>query len=219
MGFQSALDAGDNPDLWGRIDHMLRSRGHSLEEVRDQAHCLLLPDLGEVDFFETHLQTIDKKVDCCPPGFAEALERVEAQLIELAAEGPRRLKLITLRDNYMHNSWYQNLEGFKRGAKDRNYLHVHPADAEERGLEDGAKVRLWNDQGSIDVPIRRDEGLMRGVVALTHGWGNARTPGMSVANRTPGVNANALLPTGPGSFDPLSNQAFMTGVPVEMSAL
>jgi hypothetical protein len=30
------------------------------------------------------------------------------------------------------------------------------------------------------------------------------------------VNPNALLPTGPGSFDPLSNQAFMTGVPVEV---
>ena len=57
------------------------------------------------------------------------------------------------------------------------------------------------------------------VVALTHGWGNSRTPGMRVAHQTPGVNANALLPTGPGSFEPLSSQAFMTGVPVELHAL
>ena len=41
---------------------------------------------------------------------------------------------------------------------------------------------------------------------------------MKFAARTPGVNANALLPIGPGSFEPLSSQAFMTGIPVELSA-
>jgi hypothetical protein len=60
---------------------------------------------------------------------------------------------------------------------------------------------------------------MHGVVALAHGWGNQRTPGMRVAQRTPGVNANALLPVGRGSFEPLSSQAFMTGVPVSMIPL
>ena len=59
---------------------------------------------------------------------------------------------------------------------------------------------------------------MRGVVALTHGWGNRGSTGMKFAARTPGVNANALLPIGPGSFEPLSSQAFMTGVPVELAA-
>lgn len=40
---------------------------------------------------------------------------------------------------------------------------------------------------------------------------------MTVANRYPGVNINALLPYGPGSFEKLSNQAFMSGVPVNIS--
>ncbi len=55
-------------------------------------------------------------------------------------------------------------------------------------------------------------------MAITHGWGNGSTPGMRVAQQTPGENPNRLLPTGPESFDPLSNQAHMTGVPVEVSA-
>jgi len=219
MGLRSPLDQGDTPDLWGRTDHMLRSRGHSLEEVRSTEHGLVLPALDETDFYAQHLQTSDKRVDCCPAGFSEAIERVESQFRELEAEGTGRLKLITLRDNYMHNSWYQNLEGMKRGAKDRNYLFMHPADAADRDLEDGAKVRVWNDFGSLQIELRTDDGLMRGVVAMTHGWGNARTPGMTVANRTPGVNSNALLPAGPDSFDALSNQAFMTGVPVELAAI
>jgi hypothetical protein len=33
------------------------------------------------------------------------------------------------------------------------------------------------------------------------------------------VNCNRLLPTGPGSFDALSGQAHMTGVPVEVEAV
>jgi anaerobic selenocysteine-containing dehydrogenase len=219
LGLRSVLDQGDTPDLWGRTDHMLRSRGHNLDEVRATEHGLMLPPLGETDFCEQHLQTPDKRVDCCPASFADAIEQLETQFAELEAEGTLQLKLITLRDNYMHNSWYQNLEGLKRGDKNRNYLYMNPTDGAERSLDDGAKVRIWNEFGDLQIEIRTDAGLMRGVVALTHGWGNARTPGMSVASRTPGVNSNALLPSGPGSFDPLSNQSFMTGVPVEVRAI
>jgi anaerobic selenocysteine-containing dehydrogenase len=60
MGFKSALDAGAAPDLWGRVDHMLASRGRSLEAVREHPHGLLLDPLGPVNFFEDHLQTDDK---------------------------------------------------------------------------------------------------------------------------------------------------------------
>ena len=41
---------------------------------------------------------------------------------------------------------------------------------------------------------------------------------MRFARETPGTNPNALLPIGPGSFEPLSSQAFMTGTPVDLSA-
>jgi hypothetical protein len=42
---------------------------------------------------------------------------------------------------------------------------------------------------------------------------------MRLANERPGVNVNRLLSSGPGSYDPLSNMAFMTGVPVEVEAV
>ena len=40
---------------------------------------------------------------------------------------------------------------------------------------------------------------------------------MTVAKNAPGVNCNVLLPSGPGSFEPLSNQAHMTGITVQVS--
>ena len=165
-------------------------------------------------FYSDHLQTDDGKIDCCPSAFAEAQQRSARQLAELDAEGPERLKMITLRDPSMHNSWYANLERMKRGTRDRNDLYIHPEDAAKRDLGEGDRVRLSNDWGAVVVALRLDPALMRGVVALTHGWGNARTPGMRVAHRTPGVNPNALLPSGPGSYDPLSNQAFRAALPV-----
>jgi anaerobic selenocysteine-containing dehydrogenase len=203
--------------LWGRIDHMLRSRGLSLDEVRARPHGVAFEGLTPGRFYSDQLQTDDGRVDCCPPEFAQALERCEEQLVELDREGPTRLKMITRRDPYMHNSWYANLERMKGGAKDRNYLYVHPEDAHERKLDEGDTVRLFNDWGAVVLELRLDPDLGRGVVAMTHGWGNAQTPGMRVAHKTPGANQNALLPSGPGSFDPLSNQAFMTGVPVELA--
>lgn len=222
LGLRSPLDAGAESEaaLWSRVDHMLRSRGTSLDGLRATPHGVRFEDGLETGrFFAEHLQTADRRVDCCPPGFAAALERAETIYRELEAEGPRRLKLITRRDPFMHNSWYANVPAMKRGDRDRNYLYVHPEDLAERGLVDGAKARVWNEHGAVEVEVRPDADLMRGVAALTHGWGNARTPGMRIAERTPGVNANALLPIGPGSYEELSSQAFMTGIPIELAAL
>jgi formate dehydrogenase len=220
LGLKSPFDGAGTADQWSRIDHMLRSRGLTLDELRKRPHGAVFEDgLDAGSFFDEHLQTPDHKVDCCPQAFADALARAEAIFAEEASEGASRLKLITRRDPFMHNSWYANLPAMKRGARDRNRLAVHPDDLRARGLEAGATVRLWNEHGTVDVEVESDDGLVPGVVALTHGWGNQRTPGMRVAQRTPGVNANALLPTGQGSFEPLSSQAFMTGVPVEIAAI
>jgi anaerobic selenocysteine-containing dehydrogenase len=219
LGFKSPLDAGPSPDLWGRIDHMLKARGHSLDELRSSEQPIVYESLTPGRFFAEQIQTEDGRVDCCPPEFAPALERAERIFAELEREGLGRLKLITRRDPYMHNSWYANVPAMKRGDRDRNRLYVHPDDARERGLDDGAKARVSNAHGELALEVRFDPGLMRGVVALTHGWGNRGSTGMSFAARTPGVNANALLPIGAESFEPLSSQAFMTGVPVELESL
>src|SRR4029450_5439305 len=91
LGLRSALDAGDEPDLWGRIDHMLASRGTSLAAVRAAPHGGRFEDgLEPGAFFAEHLQTPDGKVDCCPPAFAEALARAETIAGELAGRGAGR---------------------------------------------------------------------------------------------------------------------------------
>jgi anaerobic selenocysteine-containing dehydrogenase len=219
LGLPSRLGEEARAGLWDRIDHMLRTRGTSLDDVRSRPHGLVFEEgLQPGAFYGEQLQTADGKVDCCPHAFAAALDRAARIFAELEGEEENLLKLITRRDPHMHNSWYANVESMKRST-DRNYLFMHPEDARARGIGEGARVRLWNEHGSRELEVRDDPALRRGVVALTHGWGNAESPGMRVAQRTPGTNANALLPVGPGSFEPLSSQAFMTGVPVQVSPL
>jgi formate dehydrogenase len=96
---------------------------------------------------------------------------------------------------------------------------MHPDDATARGLADGDRARASNANGAVDVIVRFDPELLPGVVAMAHGWGNASTTGMSKAQTRPGVNCNVLLPIGAGSYEPLSSQAHMTGIPVEVTAL
>jgi anaerobic selenocysteine-containing dehydrogenase len=218
LGLKSVLDTGDDPPLWTRTDHMLARSGLSIEALRAAPHgTALLPPVEPGRFYADWVQTPDGRVDCRPALFDEAIARAEVLFQELAAEPEGGLRLISRRDDHMHNSWYQNLPGLKRGRWQRNPLGIHPDDARARGIRAGDRVRVWNDAGSVEAEAELDDSLLRGVVAMTHGWGNERTPGMRTAQRHPGVNANALLPSGPGSFEPVSNQAFMTGIPVRVS--
>ncbi len=218
LGLSSVLDAGPEPPLFGRMDHMLGHSGLSVEALR-RAPCgtAVLPPPEPGRFFSDWIQTADERVDCCPALFAEALDRAEEIFSELESEPPGQLKLITRRDHTMHNSWYQNLPHWKRGRYASNALFMHPGDARAREVGEGARVTVESGAGQIEAVVALDPGLMPGSVAMTHGWGNARTQGMRVAREHPGVNANRLLPSGAGSFDPLSNQAFMTGVPVTVT--
>ena len=119
----------------------------------------------------------------------------------------------TLRSN---NSWMHNLEPLVKGPP-RCTLHVHPQDAERLGLADRATARVRSRAGEIDAPVEVTDAVMPGVVSLPHGWGHdvpgARLP---VAARYAGVNANAL--TDEQEVDPVSGNAVLNGVPVEISA-
>jgi anaerobic selenocysteine-containing dehydrogenase len=219
MGFTSALDDvidAELPDMWGRVNAMLRSRGHDMTELRRE-QVIAFERSSPDEFFERFLQREEQTVDCCPDVLSRGFERMETIFTAEQAAPAGSLKLISKRDAYMFNSWYSNIDKLKRKDRDRNYLFMHPADAQVRQIREGSEVTMHNEFGSVVAPVRLTDDLMPGVVAMTHGWGHQQSTGMSVAKEKHGTNCNALLPSGPGSFDPLSNQAHMTGVPVEVS--
>ena len=218
MGQPSVFDGGEHPDLWGRVNAMLRSSGHSMEELKRDEVIVVAPPEPEA-FFDSVIQTEDKRVECFPAMLADARGRMEDIFQELAAEPRGQLKLITRRDPFMMNTWYANLPKMKRKGRDTNYLLMHPDDAAARQLREGSLVKVRSPHGERDIELKFDMDMMPGVVAINHGWGHSAAPGMRVARRTAGVNANGLLPSGPGAYEPVSNQAHMTGISVEVMAV
>ncbi len=216
MGFRGPLDTDDpEAEVWSRIDHMLTGRGLSLADVRAQRHGVVFEDGRRPGrFYTDHLQHPDGLVDCCPEAFGPATDGLADDLAARAAQPASSFQLIGRRDSRMHNSWYANVGSLKRGARSTNPVEMHPDDADRLGVGDGDAVVVRSEWGSIDAPVRLSPELRPGVVAVEHGWG--RQGGMRVTADKPGVNVNRLLPSGPGSFDPLSNQAWMTGIPVEV---
>jgi anaerobic selenocysteine-containing dehydrogenase len=217
LGLASPFDRDESPDALARLDRMLGHAQLSVEKLRTlPAQTAVLPPPAPGRFYSDWIQTPDHRVDCCPPLFASALERAHRIFEELRAEPAGVLKLINLRTPYMQNSWFHNVAALKRPHQRHNPLHVAPADARARGLHEGDAVQVSSAHGCVDATVRIDETLREGVVAMTHGWGHERAPGLRVARQYPGVNVNALLPSGPGSYEPLSNQAHMTGISVEL---
>ena len=219
LGFKGPLDEGPNPDVFARVERMLERGGLSLAAVKTKPGGVVLPPLEPGRFFTEHVQAPDGRVDCCPAAFADALQAAAAHFTELEAEPAGQLRLITKRDRFMHNSWFHNVEKMKHGERAYNHLFMHPDDATRLRLRDGDVVRVRSQAGEVDLPVKRDPDLMPGVVAATHGWGHSDAAGMRIARERPGTNVNRLLRSGPGSFDPLSNMAHMTGIPVEVEAV
>lgn len=220
MNLPSLLD-DENPDPWSKWRYMLqRGSGVELADLQASGRAQVLAPPAPGTFFERQVHTADQRVDCCPAGFTEAIERCGRLFAEATAEATEGgLRLIHRRDPWMHNSWFSNVERMKRNGRTTNPLSIHPADAISRGLSDGAAVRVSSAHGELECCVAFDEDLMPGVVSMVHGWGHAASPKMGVAAKSPGVNPNVLLPTGDGSYEPLSSQAHMTGIPVAVAAV
>jgi anaerobic selenocysteine-containing dehydrogenase len=218
MGHTPFLDPA-LPDVLATLyDGGLATVGQSVASLRTADRgTVVLPRTEPGGFLDRATVGGTGRIDGAPEMLADAFDRARATLVELEAEPPDQLKLVSRRTLQTLNSALQNVGKLKeRGAAD-NPLLVCPADAERLGLHEGDAVRVTSAHGCVETTVRFDPTLRTGAVAMTHGFGNQHTPGMPVAQAHPGVNVNALMPTGPGSFDPVSTMSQLTGVPVTVA--
>jgi anaerobic selenocysteine-containing dehydrogenase len=203
-----------------RLDMMLRlgpygdgfgadPDGLNLERLLAHPHGI---DLGPLQSrLPQPLKTVSGKVELLPGPIVDDLPRLRTAL----RERPDGLVLIGRRHLRSNNSWLHNVPALT-GGTNRCTLHIHPEDAARLDITDGDAVRIKGAGGEVTAPAEVTDGVRRGVVSLPHGWGHDR-PGtrMSHAALDPGVNVNQLLD---GSLlDPLSGNAVLNGVPVELA--
>jgi anaerobic selenocysteine-containing dehydrogenase len=95
---------------------------------------------------------------------------------------------------------------------------VSPLYARRLGIELCASVRVTSRVGKLEVPAEVTDDVMPGVVSLPHGFGHGRDGArMQVAGEHAGVSSNRLTDGTP--LDPLSGNAVLNGIPVEVVAL
>ena len=83
-------------------------------------------------------------------------------------------------DNYM-NSTFVNLPGHRKLETAYNgVLEMHPDDAAERGVTDGASVVAWNGRGSLPLVARISRKVGRGGVAGRLHWNKLSAAGHNV---------------------------------------
>jgi anaerobic selenocysteine-containing dehydrogenase len=194
------------------LDGMLRSGPYkiSLAEVEAAPSGL---DFGAPmpGVLPERLRSKDQTVACAVPSFMEVLAALHVPQVE-----PRdgKLTLIGRRHLRTNNSWLANSRRLTKGPN-RCTLMIHPDDAGPLGIEHGAAATVRSSSGAVTLPAEVTEDMIPGTVSIPHGWGHD-LPGMAmrVAKAHAGVSANAL--TESDAIDPLSGNAALSGVLVEV---
>jgi anaerobic selenocysteine-containing dehydrogenase len=216
---------GDEPGPERLLDAMLRAgpRGDGFSEAAGGDARLSLAALRAaphgVDFgsleprLPDKLNTASGRVELAPELLLKDAARLREALARRRAAGA--LVLVGRRQMRNNNSWMHNVESLAKG-RERCTLLIHPQDAAQRGLVDGARARLRSRAGEIEVPVSLSDEVMPGVVSLPHGFGHgAAGMRLSVAARRPGASFNDLADE--QLIDPLSGNAVLCGIPVEVT--
>jgi anaerobic selenocysteine-containing dehydrogenase len=172
-------------------------------------------DLGPLESrLPDMLRTASGKVELAPEEIVGDMDRLRAAA---ARERNGGFVLIGRRQLRSNNSWMHNLPALVKG-KERCTLYVHPDDAVRLGLADGELASVTSATGAIEAPVEVTDEIMRGVVSIPHGWGHdADGVRMDVASAHAGVNSNFLADE--SMVEPLSGNAVLNGIPVEVSGL
>ncbi|MFI2763009.1 molybdopterin oxidoreductase family protein [Streptomyces echinatus] len=188
-----------------------RPDGLTLEKLLAHPHGI---DLGPLrPRLPQPLKTRSGRIEMLPEPIAGDLPRLRAAL----QDRPAGLVLVGRRHLRSNNSWMHNVPALT-GGSNRCTVHIHPEDAARLGVRDGAAVRVKGAGGEVVAPAEVTDGVRPGVVSLPHGWGHDR-PGTRLGHAAtdPGVNVNQLLDG--SQLDPLSGNAVLNGIPVELVAL
>ncbi len=99
------------------------------------------------------------------PPIASYIPEWEGPEAELVSKYP-----LQIQGHHYHprsHSTYDNIPWLRESMPQR--LFMNPIDAEPRGIKDGDLVRVFNDRGTVEIPVRVTKRIMPGVVDLPQG--------------------------------------------------
>lgn len=199
------LRTGPRGDLFG-----LRRGGISLARLRRHPHGIVLADRQPVGVLRKKVFHRGGRVRLDPPEIAQEIAAI-ATPNDNDPELP--LRLIGLRELRSHNSWMHNAPKLMSGGREQA-LRVHPDDAAAADVLDGELCRITSAHGHIELPARVTDEMVRGTIAVPHGWGHRG--GWRRAAAAGGANVNLLASSSPDDLERLAGMALLNGIPVRL---
>lgn len=123
-------------------------------------------------------------------------------------------RLATRRLRDVQNSSHRNVPAI-RERMPYNYAYLHPDELAVLGIEEGDRIEITSDAGSIPAEVKADNTVRPGVVSITHGWGTL--PGETDYQRD-GSNTGLLISTD-RDLDPINAMPRMSAIPVNVRPL
>jgi anaerobic selenocysteine-containing dehydrogenase len=100
------------------------------------------------------------------PDFRESVESIHT---ESAGGDQFPLYFMTPNTKNRIHSQFNNLKTILQFSP-KPLLHLHPKDADARGIAAKDRVRVYNHRGSLELQAQLDSGLKPGCVMVTNGW-------------------------------------------------
>lgn len=210
------MDMDEQPTTDELFDMVTKGSRISLDEVRKHPEGRLYPESPV---------TIAAKDE----GWTGRLDlgngRMMADLAEIAAEGRERdragalegerwpFRLISRRQMNVLNSVGRDIPAQTRGQT-TNPAWIHPDDAAELGLGAGELVEIRSQRAAIRAVVGLDPSLRRGLVSMTHSWGDV--PECDDRVREIGANTGRLSAVD-SDYERYTGLPRMSNIPVSLS--
>lgn len=200
------LDMTRKPTIDELFELMTRGSRVPLEEVKKYPNGALFPEtilVASKDPGHT------ARLDLGNPGMMEELDEV-AQEIPTKSHN---FALISRRMAHVYNASGRDLPRLIRKGGTYNPAFMNPDDLRELGLETGDVVKITSAHSSIYGIVEADSTLRRGLVSMTHSFGDL--PRDSMDFRRVGSNTSQLTHCA-DNYDRYSGIPLMSGVPVQV---
>lgn len=202
-----AIRCGARGDWFG-----LRPAGLSVKKLKAAPEGVVSAEHQPTGHLRKRVRHKGGRVQLDPPAIvAEARTLGERHARDDDARFP--LRMIGLRDLRSHNSWMHNAPKLMTGDRTVS-ARVHPDDAAGAGISDGDLIRVTSKTNAIELPVKVTDEMIRGAIAVPHGWGH--DGGWRTANAKPGVNVNLLASSDPEDIEKVAGMALLDGIPVRI---
>lgn len=206
----AGLDMQRPPSTEGLLEALARGSRVPLAEVKAHPHGAIFDDVDSRVLPKDPACTA--RLQLADPSMLAQLEDV-ARMPDAPKPGfPYRLIPRRLADR--NNSFGHNVARLARKYR-YNPAFMHPEDLRALGVAPGELVEISSDHGAILGVAEADAGLRRGLVSMTHAFGDLPMADEAMQVREVGSNIGRLIPLD-RDFDPWCGIPRMSDLPVQV---